>query len=583
MRNSKAAIGSLSNMVTKVRQEKKNGASSKPSMQKTLKSAETVQDSSSDSDTSSSGSSSDDDDSDAKLDGARAAYLKKSAKRKANGTNPVAATPAKPTSNGKNQSSARKPVKESKSESDSESETSSSETSSAVNKATSKPVATQAKAGTRKAGNDSDSSSESTSSSGSSSDSETEEAPKVAAQAQAKGAADDEESESSSEDEDMPDADAQVNEKGAGKGAAANGQDTPSEESDSSSESDNEGDDVNNATVASGKDATKSASQLSAAPWLNSSDFTIRKASSDNPGQEVSDFLSSANLEGKQVWYFTAPASLPITVLKDMEIDLAKATQGGALLTHRGDDYGLDLEAHATTTQIQLLIPSKGGDKYTSLNRGIDSTVHLRRMAKFGPGGEASAKATDDYVPKPKPVREQPEGLRARYTPIGVPTPIPLPSPITASQTKGQVQPASASANKSDVEMTSPLPTTTPASKAKSSKLNSKKERKRKHATEEDASAPTEAQTSTPKEQPAKRLKAQEANAKKQTPVQPPVIAAISSSATSVKETPKKTKQKKDNGKKDQTPKPMATPSSTPITAIKQTPVPLPTIPGMKR
>jgi len=92
----------------------------------------------------------------------------------------------------------------------------------------------------------------------------------------------------------------------------------------------------------------------------------LRKASSNNPGKEVSDFLSSANLEDKQVWYFTAPASLPITVLKDMEIDLAKATQGGALLTHKGDDYGLDLEAHATTTQIQLLIPSSSGDKYTA-------------------------------------------------------------------------------------------------------------------------------------------------------------------------------------------------------------------------
>lgn len=98
---------------------------------------------------------------------------------------------------------------------------------------------------------------------------------------------------------------------------------------------------------------------------MNNSDITIRKASSSNPGKEVADFFNHANLEGKQVWYFTAPASLPITVLKDMEIDLAKATQGGPLLTHKGDDYGLDLESFATTTQIQLLIPSGGGEKYT--------------------------------------------------------------------------------------------------------------------------------------------------------------------------------------------------------------------------
>lgn len=100
--------------------------------------------------------------------------------------------------------------------------------------------------------------------------------------------------------------------------------------------------------------------------WLNNSDFMLRKASSDNPGKEVADFFSTANLEGKQVWYFTAPASLPITVLKDMEIDLSKATNGGTLLTHNGDNYGLDLESYATNTQIQLLIPSSGGDKYSS-------------------------------------------------------------------------------------------------------------------------------------------------------------------------------------------------------------------------
>lgn len=92
----------------------------------------------------------------------------------------------------------------------------------------------------------------------------------------------------------------------------------------------------------------------------------LRKASSDNPAKEVTEFFSKANLEGKQVWYFTAPASLPITVLKDMQIDLSKAATGEALLNHKGDEYGLDLEANATSTQIQLLIPSQAGDNYTA-------------------------------------------------------------------------------------------------------------------------------------------------------------------------------------------------------------------------
>lgn len=98
--------------------------------------------------------------------------------------------------------------------------------------------------------------------------------------------------------------------------------------------------------------------------WLESSSFTIRKANSSNPGKEVADFLSTAQLEGKQVWYFTAPASLPITVLQELEIDLADAQSGRAILQHGGDAYGIDLETQAVNSQVQLLIPTKAGNQY---------------------------------------------------------------------------------------------------------------------------------------------------------------------------------------------------------------------------
>lgn len=78
----------------------------------------------------------------------------------------------------------------------------------------------------------------------------------------------------------------------------------------------------------------------------------------------MADFLNSTNLEGKQVWYFTAPASLPITVLQDLEIDLADAQSGRAILQHGGDAYGIDLEGQAVNSQVQLFIPTKSGDQY---------------------------------------------------------------------------------------------------------------------------------------------------------------------------------------------------------------------------
>ncbi|KAI1098091.1 DNA-directed RNA polymerase I subunit RPA34.5-domain-containing protein [Jackrogersella minutella] len=316
-------------------------------------------------------------------------------------------------------------------------------------------------------------------------------------------------------------------------------------------------DDNNEMTVSrvDGDDVTQASTSQSSQPaWLNNSNFVLRKASSDNPAKEVTEFFSKANLEGKQVWYFTAPASLPITVLKDIEIDLSKATTGEALLNHKGDDYGLDLESRATSTQIQLLIPSRGGDKYAALNRGIDSTVHLRRVAKFGPGGTVSATATDDYAPIPKAIREQPEGLRPRFTPIGVPNPTPSQAP-PSKQTVA--------------EPISQLPASSKSSKSKKQDAVNG-QLKRKYPGGEIQSTPI--QEAQPQEKAAKRPKIAESTSKG-TPVPVPIP---SQAAPALNGTPSRlaTPSNKDKAKKDK---------KYTMIPTKQTPVPVPTVPSMKR
>ncbi|KAI1815128.1 hypothetical protein GGS20DRAFT_361637 [Poronia punctata] len=579
MRSSKATIGSLDGLYSKVRQEKKTGAAKSSLAQKTSKSVVKAEHSSSDSDSSSSDSSSSDDED---VEAARAKYLEKKA-GKTSSTKPVAATPSKPIPNG-TPTSAQKPKDESdstSSDSDSDSDSDSSDSKTSTDKKlTLKLLASHTKASAVKA--ESDTSSEGTSSSGSESEDESEdEKPSVPAKdklVNGKASSDDESDTSS--DEDMPSTGAQAVANGSQGKATANGVVAIVEESDSGSESDDEGD---GGHVAIAKTNGSTTDSMSRAPWINGSDFTLRKASSSNPAKEVSEFLSSANLKGKQVWYFTAPASLPITVLKDMEIDLAKATEGGAVVKHDGDDYSMDLESHATTTQIQLLIPSSSGEKYTALNRGIDSTVHVRRMAKFGPGGDVHATATDEYVPIPRPIREQPQGLRPRYTPIGVPTPIPVPTTVTKKVSK-----VAKTDGDSDVDMaTPPPPPPVSSSKAKSAKSSTtKKDRKRKQPVDEEAATPSVAKTSTPAEKPAKRIKAEKGIVKKETPVLPPSLSTIPSATPptqSQAQTPQTGKAKKSRVKKENTPKPLATPSSTPSIPVKRTPIPLPTIPSMKR
>ncbi|KAI1346345.1 DNA-directed RNA polymerase I subunit RPA34.5-domain-containing protein [Xylaria sp. FL0043] len=593
MRTSKANIGSLSSMANKVRQEK-NGASAKAKAplarareaKKPFKSADKVEDSDSDSDSASASGNADDSVDDEAFEAARAKFLAGQAakrskpaetKAKTNGVKPTT-TPAKPAPKERVPTSAQKPADDSASDSESGSGSESDSSPDKTPSSSHRLVAEQNKASANRAKSPSKSSSDSTSSSGSESESEEEASTQnKAAKNKASPSEESEESDNGSDDEAAPSTAPQVSAKGTAKNTVSAAQESSSEESDDEDEDD--GDRMAVDKTNSNNTAAELASQTSRTPWLNNGDFMLRKASSDNPGKEVADFFSNANLEGKQVWYFTAPASLPITVLKDMEIDPSKATRGEPLLTHNGDNYILDLESRATNTQIQLLIPSRGGDKYASLNHGIDSTVHLRRMAKFGPGGEVYATATENYVPVPKPIRQQPEDLRVRYTPIGVPTPA-IPSAVptkktavnaSSSQAKTKASPQSSSSSdsesdsESDVEMTTPTASIVPASQTKPVKSDlTNGDRKRKHAGEQDQAAKRQ-KAGKPAEIP---------NAKKET-----VAPAANSSATPSKKPSTKPKEKKEKAKKEKTPKSaVMTPTTT-----KQTPIPLPSYPGMKR
>lgn len=58
------------------------------------------------------------------------------------------------------------------------------------------------------------------------------------------------------------------------------------------------------------------------------------------------------------------------------------------------------------------------------VERPVNQTMHFTRSETFGPEGPSSV-ITTQTISTTKPARPQPEGLRARYTPIGVPAPKP--------------------------------------------------------------------------------------------------------------------------------------------------------------
>ncbi|KAI1451428.1 DNA-directed RNA polymerase I subunit RPA34.5-domain-containing protein [Annulohypoxylon moriforme] len=523
----RAPIGSLNSLVSSVRDQKAttNSPSTSSKLQNTKKFADA-----SDSDGSSNSSSDDSDgsgsDSEVDVEAARKKYAQKQEnKRKSSQPQSVAAK--------------SQPIN----------------SSSIVDKLpTTKP--TTSSQSTKLDAKDSESSSESESDSDSDSSSQASDSDGIPAQKNAtKNGTDDKGSkkeiesgsESSSEDEsEEEEGDGATSTQQAAEADSSSDADSDSDSSDADEDPTGDSmdvDDDNEVAVNGSTSAQNSTAQVSRPAWMENSNFVLRKASSDNPAKEVAEFFSNTNLEGKQVWYFTAPASLPITVLKDLEIDLSKTTTGEALLSHKGDDYGLDLESHATSTQIQLFIPSQGGDKYSALNRSIDSTVHLRRIAKFGPGGAVSATATDDYAPIPRPVREQPATLKTRFTPIGVPTPdwqsIILGSAGESNGSKG-------SKNSDGVNG----------------------QLKRKNPGQGTDQSPTGQQ---PQSQ-GKSTKRSKTSKSKETPIQPPTVAQLSS-ATSAIDTPSKLQTPANKGK--------AKNDKVAFKPKKETPVPVPTVLSM--
>lgn len=169
-------------------------------------------------------------------------------------------------------------------------------------------------------------------------------------------------------------------------------------------------------------------------------DFHLRKLDGSIGASDVAGFFEKAKMEGKQVWYITAPASLPVTVVQDLTIQMDSAKKDLPVLTHNGDDYSLAFEDPSASSSFRLLIPNKKGQEYSErkhlllgdscflritnhrlVDRPVDQLVHFTRSETFPPEGPGSMTTTQTISKTTRAARPQPEGLRARYTPLGVP------------------------------------------------------------------------------------------------------------------------------------------------------------------
>ena len=133
--------------------------------------------------------------------------------------------------------------------------------------------------------------------------------------------------------------------------------------------------------------------------------------------------FSRSNLVGKQIWHITAPASIPVDMIT--QVSLESVAKGEAALSYNSTDYGFVVGGEGGQTPKKLLIMGAGSN-YRLAPMDIAQTLQLQQLVKLpslqlqhSQPSHASQGSTKASVPARKPIRQQPEGLRMRFDPLG--------------------------------------------------------------------------------------------------------------------------------------------------------------------
>ncbi|KAM3558538.1 hypothetical protein MY1884_003932 [Beauveria asiatica] len=333
--------------------------------------------------------------------------------------------------------------------------------------------------------------------------------------------------------------------------------------------------------------AERAQASQAALPTFLPPDFELRKSEQQSNGQDVARVCSEANQQGKQLWYFTLPANVPVSVVENLEFPLDSSQQCGSILRQNGEDYGVSFDSMPPTKSVQILIPSADGSTYEPSRHAVSEVMQIRRITEIGVTTATPAAVGSST----KVARPQPKGLTARFRPIGVTSNV-------------STHHHSNTGDKEDVEMGDVEPTeATPKARQKKDKKRKEasdpkesarksKKSKRDHTISEDEDAAAAEQlmkesvsaltkSKKPKSAPigSPDLGSEGGHLPvKQTLVLPPVIPTWSATVPATSTPVKKTKKRKSSEGKPATP-----PSQVSGGAKKETPVPVPVLPGFRK
>lgn len=133
-----------------------------------------------------------------------------------------------------------------------------------------------------------------------------------------------------------------------------------------------------------------------------------------------------SNLSGKQVWQISAPASVNLGAIK--QFDIAAVLKGEPIFTDNNVSYNMQPIAESDD---MLLLPQGANARYkptkSTISRGFSLQVIEKKPSSSVPSSDLPSGPIENELVftaqvkgKLKPPREQPVGLKTRYTPYGV-------------------------------------------------------------------------------------------------------------------------------------------------------------------
>ena len=133
------------------------------------------------------------------------------------------------------------------------------------------------------------------------------------------------------------------------------------------------------------------------------------------------DLFRPKNTKDKEIWYISAPASLPITALK--EVALEKFAKQQAIMTHNGESYTLVSDPAVRDTTRVLLPEGKRGYKVISTPvkhvLQFQQILSVQATASKGRPKTTSQVLLDTDLPTKPAKKAQPTGLKMRFRPSG--------------------------------------------------------------------------------------------------------------------------------------------------------------------